>query len=103
MSQHENETEEISAFEKGRDRYIAYIKTLTNQPRAGRVFEAGAISLRRHLEYFIMHQLRGERGDAFSMGQDDGLRWVLDELDRFFCEAPSVPDPKDPDPGSDLV
>lgn len=95
--------DEVTAFEKNRDKYLAYIKAMSHSPRAGRVFEAGAISLRRHLEYFIMHQLRGERGDAFSMGQDDGLRWVLDELDRFFSEPTRADDPRDPSPAGEGV
>lgn len=37
----------------------------------------GVISL---LIGFIQKNLSGDRGDTFSKGQDDGLRWVLDEI-----------------------
>lgn len=49
-------------------------------------FEHGAIALKKEIEEFIEGQLKGERGDAFSMGQDDGLQWVLDHLRFLFSE-----------------
>lgn len=49
-------------------------------------FEQGAMALKAEIEEFIEGQLKGERGDAFSMGQDDGLRWVLDHLRYLFTE-----------------
>jgi len=49
-------------------------------------FEQGALALKAEIEAFIDGQLKGERGDAFSMGQDDGLRWVLDHLQYLFTE-----------------
>jgi hypothetical protein len=49
-------------------------------------FEQGAIALKAEIEEFIEGQLKGTRGDAFSMGQDDGLRWVNDHLRFLFTE-----------------
>lgn len=49
-------------------------------------FEQGAIALKKEIEEFIQGQLKGDRGDAFSMGQDDGLQWVLDHLGYLFSE-----------------
>ena len=49
-------------------------------------FEQGAIALKAEIEDFIQGQLKGTRGDAFSMGQDDGLQWVLGHLQFLFNE-----------------
>lgn len=49
-------------------------------------FEKGTMALKAEIEEFIQTQLKGVRGDAFSMGQDDGLRWVLDHLRFLFNE-----------------
>jgi len=49
-------------------------------------FEKGVMALKAEIEEFIEGQLKGERGDAFSMGQDDGLRWVNDHLRFLFTE-----------------
>ncbi len=49
-------------------------------------FEKGAMALKAEIEQFIDGQLKGVRGDAFSMGQDDGLRWVCDHLRFLFNE-----------------
>lgn len=49
-------------------------------------FEHGALALKSEMEEFINGQLKGVRGDAFSIGQDDGLRWVLDHLEFLFSE-----------------
>jgi hypothetical protein len=49
-------------------------------------FEQGTLALKAEIEAFIDGQLKGERGDAFSMGQDDGLRWVNDHLRYLFAE-----------------
>lgn len=51
------------------------------------IFYAGCSALRIQIERFINDKLQGERGDAFSMGQDDGLRWVLDHLRFIFDES----------------
>jgi hypothetical protein len=48
------------------------------------MFHAGCLTLRLELENFIDDKLKGERGDAFSLGQDDGLRWVKDHLRFIF-------------------
>jgi hypothetical protein len=48
------------------------------------MFHAGCLTLRAELENFIDDKLKGERGDAFSRGQDDGLRWVRDHLRFIF-------------------
>lgn len=48
------------------------------------MFHAGCLTLRAELENFIDDKLKGERGDAFSRGQDDGLRWVRDHLRYIF-------------------
>ena len=48
------------------------------------MFHAGCLSLRNELESFIDDKLKGERGDAFSQGQDDGLRWIKDHLRFIF-------------------
>jgi len=49
-------------------------------------FECGATSLKKEIEEWIKEQMKGKRGDAFSMGQDDGLQWVLDHLRFIFDE-----------------
>ena len=48
------------------------------------MFHAGCLTLRNELDAFITDKLKGERGDAFSQGQDDGLRWVKDHLRFIF-------------------
>jgi len=48
------------------------------------MFHAGCLTLRAELDAFITDKLKGERGDAFSQGQDDGLRWVKDHLRFIF-------------------
>jgi hypothetical protein len=48
------------------------------------MFHAGCLALRRELDIFIDDKLKGERGDAFSQGQDDGLQWVRDHLRFIF-------------------
>lgn len=48
------------------------------------MFHAGCMALRQELERFINEKLDGERGDLFSMGQDDGLRWIKDHLAFIF-------------------
>lgn len=50
------------------------------------LFYNGALALREELDMFIDEQLKGERGDAFSQGQDDGLRWIKDHLAFIFDE-----------------
>lgn len=49
-------------------------------------FEHGTMALKKEIEDFIQDKLKGQRGDAFSMGQDDGLQWVLDHLQFIFDE-----------------
>lgn len=49
-------------------------------------FEKGTMALKAEIEQFIEGQLKGVRGDAFSVGQDDGLRWVLDHIRFLFNE-----------------
>ena len=93
--------EELTGIEIMKRRYVNYVKTLKRKPKASIVFEAGALAIRRHLEYWISNQLRGERGDAFSLGQDDGLRWVLDELEALFNETSIFAD--DSGPASETV
>lgn len=51
------------------------------------MFHAGCLTLRKELDSFINHNLKGERGDAFSQGQDDGLRWVQDHLRFIFDKS----------------
>lgn len=51
------------------------------------MFHAGCLALRDELEKFIDDKLQGERGDAFSMGQDDGLRWIKDHLKFIFDKS----------------
>lgn len=51
-------------------------------------FEQGVTALKSEIESFIKEQMKGVRGDAFSMGQDDGLQWVLDHLQFIFNEEP---------------
>lgn len=48
------------------------------------MFHAGCLTLREELDRFINEQLRGERGDLFSEGQDDGLLWIKDHLRFIF-------------------
>lgn len=48
------------------------------------MFYAGCLAVRQEIERFIDDKLCGERGDAFSLGQDDGLRWVKDHLQFLF-------------------
>jgi hypothetical protein len=48
------------------------------------MFHAGCLALRAEIESFIADKLKGERGDAFSQGQDDGLQWVKDHLRFIF-------------------
>lgn len=50
-------------------------------------FFFGAFVLKLELEDFINSQLQGERMGEFDMGQDDGLRWVLDHLRYIFKES----------------
>jgi hypothetical protein len=42
-----------------------------------RIGAEGVIGL---LISFIQKNIQGDRGDVFSKGQDDGLRWVLDHI-----------------------
>lgn len=49
-------------------------------------FELGISVLRKEIEGFIKEQTKGERGDAFSMGQDDGLIWILDHMNFILTE-----------------
>lgn len=51
------------------------------------MFHAGCLALRAELDSFIDDKLQGERGDAFSMGQDDGLRWIKDHLKFIFDKS----------------
>lgn len=51
-------------------------------------FEQGVMALKSEIEVFIKEQMKGVRGDAFSMGQDDGLQWVLDHIQFIFNEEP---------------
>jgi len=51
------------------------------------MFHAGCLTLREELDNFINDQLKGERGDAFSQGQDDGLLWVKDHLQFIFDKS----------------
>lgn len=47
-------------------------------------FMLGCYAIKEHIESFVKRQLKGSRGDAFSKGQDDGLAWVIDELEHVF-------------------
>lgn len=47
-------------------------------------FAFGAFALKLEIEEFINQRLQGERHGEFQMGQDDGLRWVLDHLEFIF-------------------
>lgn len=47
-------------------------------------FTFGAFALKLEIEDFINQRLQGERHGEFQMGQDDGLRWVLDHLEFIF-------------------
>jgi hypothetical protein len=67
------------------------IKTLCDKFASGvdvdtTSFELGISVLRQEIESFIKEQTKGDRGDAFSMGQDDGLQWILDHMEFILTE-----------------
>jgi len=47
-------------------------------------FAFGAFALKLEIEDFVSQMTQGERHGEFQMGQDDGLRWVLDHLEFIF-------------------
>jgi hypothetical protein len=71
--------------------YISFMSTplaKATKLSSEEMFHAGCLTLRAELENFIDEKLEGERGDRFSEGQDDGLRWVRDHL-RFVFDKGS--------------
>lgn len=67
--------------------YEGFVETLSEKNielSLEEMFHAGCLALRQEIENFINDKLKGERGDAFSQGQDDGLRWVRDHLSFIF-------------------
>ena len=59
------------------------VKTISSETRKRsdeELIREGAEGVISLLIGFIQRNLSGDRGDTFSKGQDDGLRWVLDEI-----------------------
>lgn len=68
-------------------RFMATPLAKTGKLSGEEMFHAGCLTLREELDRFIDDNLEGERGDAFSKGQDDGLRWVKDHLQFIFDKS----------------